>query len=1132
MDSHFFHRTMHRELIEKLEYAPPPLWWKDAIIYEVHVKSFFDGNDDGIGDFIGMTQKLDYIKSIGVNAIWLLPFYPSPLKDDGYDISDYCAVHPDYGELNDFKIFLKEAHKRNLRVITELVINHTSDQHPWFQRARNSPVGSNYRNYYVWSDNPEKFKEARIIFKDFESSNWTWDAVAKAYYWHRFYSHQPDLNFDNPEVKKEIFKIIDFWLGMGVDGLRLDAVPYLFERDGTSCENLPETHQFLKELRSYVDTHYANRMLLAEANQWPEDAAAYFGQGDECHMAFHFPLMPRIFMAMRMEENYPIVDILELTPPIPDCCQWATFLRNHDELTLEMVTDEERDYMYRVYAKESRAKLNLGIRRRLAPLLDNNRKKMELIFMILFSLMGSPIIYYGDEIGMGDNIYLGDRNGVRTPMQWSEEKNGGFSKANPQRLYLPLIIDPEYHYQAVNVELQQNNLSSFLWWIRRVISMRKKYLAFSRGTIEIINQSNPKVLAFIRKYKEEILLVVINLSRFTQVTEISLPDCIGYIPTETFGKATLPKITENPLLFVLSPYAYFWFSLNPSYDSSPQQLERVSTIALEEVPSPSFWLSSEGERFASKVLPLYLSQFRWFNFLGKKLLRVEIQDAIELKALQFLGEDIQCVLFAFYYDVGNPEPFFFFLKKNEAKDVDEIGKKNPECVFCKFKEKEQEGLLTDAIYESTFRSWMLDWIASGRHINLRKGKVVAKPSSKLEETSREGQLPISSQVLPDKQRNLLINFENKIMCKFYRPLNEGINPEIEILEYLESKESLPFFPKYLGKVEFLSTDGMVHSLCLVEEFIPNQGDCWQLTIDSLSRYYERVLESKQLFSSPRDLLKMDPLRWPSECKEILEGTYVEKLRAIAEKTAMMHNWLSAENKDPNFSPEPFTTWYQRSLFQSAMEYLLRLQRQLSKNIKDLKDKEILGFYEKIDVIEKQLQQILHSGNYGLKIRIHGDFHLQQLLYTGKDFVIIDFEGETEIPFSQRKLKKTPLKDIASMIFSLYLAAISALESSLLFSQDKPWLEDISLCWHRYATAVFFNRYLEVAKPEILPQTKEEKERLLHFCLLERVLYEIEYSLKRSLMKEASFLCKAVLSFLNFPLTLISQAKTMPMAKTQ
>jgi maltose alpha-D-glucosyltransferase / alpha-amylase len=491
-----------------------PLWYRDAIIYELHIKAFSDSAGDGIGDFAGLTGKLDYLADLGVTALWLLPFYPSPLKDDGYDIADYLNVHPSYGTLADFKRFLREAHRRGLRVITELVLNHTSSQHPWFQRARNAKAGSAYRNFYVWSDTPERYRDARIIFQDFETSNWTWDPVAKAYYWHRFYSHQPDLNFENPQVQKAMFRVLEHWFGMGVDGVRLDAVPYLYEREGTNCENLEETHRFLRQLRAHLDKTFQGKMLLAEANQWPEDASAYFGNGDECHMAFHFPVMPRLFMALQMEDRFPIVDILKQTPAIPENCQWAMFLRNHDELTLEMVTDEERDYMYRVYGRDPRARINLGIRRRLAPLMDNNRRRIELMNILLFSLPGTPVLYYGDEVGMGDNFYLGDRDGVRTPMQWSSDRNAGFSRGSPHKLYLPVIIEPEYHYEAVNVENQNANYSSLLWWTRRMIDMRRRYQAFSRGSLEFVPGNNPKVLAFIRRYREEQILVVVNLSRF------------------------------------------------------------------------------------------------------------------------------------------------------------------------------------------------------------------------------------------------------------------------------------------------------------------------------------------------------------------------------------------------------------------------------------------------------------------------------------------------------------------------------------------------------------------------------------------------------------------------------------------
>ncbi|HEY2572864.1 MAG TPA: maltose alpha-D-glucosyltransferase, partial [Verrucomicrobiaceae bacterium] len=540
-----------------------PLWFKGAIIYQLHVKAFADSDGDGMGDFRGLIARLDYLADLGVTALWLLPFYPSPLRDDGYDIADYLSVHPGYGTLEDFKELLAAAHSRGLRVITELVLNHTSDQHVWFQRARRAPAGSDERNFYVWSDTPDGYANVRIIFKDFEPSNWTWDPVAKAYYWHRFYSHQPDLNFDHPKVQRAMIDVLDFWLGLGVDGLRLDAVPYLFEREGTTCENLPETHDYLRKLRAHIDANYQDRMLLAEANMWPEDAVAYFSDGDECHMAFHFPLMPRLFMALQMEDRFPVIDILDQTPTIPPTCQWAMFLRNHDELTLEMVTDEERDYMYRVYAADPRARINLGIRRRLAPLLGNSRRKMELMNTLLFSMPGTPVIYYGDEIGMGDNFYLGDRNGVRTPMQWSSDRNAGFSRAKPQQLYLPVVIDSEYHYEAVNVETQDKNLSSPLWWMRRVIEMRKKLKAFGSGTMEFLQPENPKVLAFLRRHEDEVILVLTNLSRFAQPVEMDLSAFSGLVPIEVFSQNKFPPIKQSPYFFTLAPHGHYWLKLEP-----------------------------------------------------------------------------------------------------------------------------------------------------------------------------------------------------------------------------------------------------------------------------------------------------------------------------------------------------------------------------------------------------------------------------------------------------------------------------------------------------------------------------------------------------------------------------------------
>src|SRR5450756_955519 len=609
-----------------------PLWYKDAIIYEVHVRAFADSNADGIGDFRGLTDKLGYLQDLGVTAIWVLPFYPSPLRDDGYDISDYTSVNPSYGTLRDFRLFVSEAHRRGLRVITELVANHTSDQHLWFQRARQAKPGTSMRDFYVWSDTSEKYQDARIIFKDFESSNWSWDRVAQAYYWHRFYSHQPDLNYDSPQVQRAIKRAMDFWLRLGVDGLRLDAVPYLYEREGTNCENLPETHNFLKWLRAHMDQSFKARMMLAEANQWPEQAVAYFGEGDEANMAFNFPIMPRMFMAIRMEDRYPIVDILAQTPSIPENTQWALFLRNHDELTLEMVTDEERDYMYRVYGRDPEARINLGIRRRLAPLLGNDRRRIELMNALLFSLPGTPVLYYGDEIGMGDNIYLGDRNGVRTPMQWSADRNAGFSQANPQRLYLPAIIDAEYSYETVNVQTQDRNPHSLLWWMKRLIALRKRFKAFGRGSLQFLYPVNRKVLVFVRRYQEEIILVVANLSRFVQYVELNLAEFKGLVPVELFGQTEFPVVGDHPYFLTIGPHSFYWFVLSPQRVAPAQPAAATEPRAkIPVLTVTEGWEQLVQGRDGSalrEILPAYLRTRRWFGRKARRIKGTQILDAI------------------------------------------------------------------------------------------------------------------------------------------------------------------------------------------------------------------------------------------------------------------------------------------------------------------------------------------------------------------------------------------------------------------------------------------------------------------------------------------------------------------------
>ncbi|MBT8296411.1 MAG: maltose alpha-D-glucosyltransferase, partial [Gramella sp.] len=811
-------------------------WYKDAIIYELHIKAFFDSNGDGIGDFEGLMQKLDYLEDLGVTAIWLLPFYPSPLRDDGYDIADYYSINPSYGDVDDFKIFIKEAHSRGLKVITELVINHTSDQHPWFQRARKAPLESNERDYYVWSDDPNKYKDARIIFTDTEPSNWSWDAEAQSYYWHRFFSHQPDLNFDNPQVQKEVFDILDYWCKMGVDGFRLDAVPYLFEREDTNCENLQPTHDFLKKLRAHVDKHYDNKVLLAEANMWPEDSAAYFGDGDECHMNYHFPIMPRMFMAVKMEDRYPIIDIIDQTPEIPENCQWGIFLRNHDELTLEMVTDEERDYMYKVYTKDPQAKINVGIRHRLAPLLENNRSKIELMNVLLFSLPGTPIIYYGDEIGMGDNFYLGDRDGVRTPMQWTADRNAGFSQANPQKLYLPLIIDPEYKYESINVETQQMISSSLLWWMKRIIGMRKKYKAFGRGDIEFLSPSNSKIIAYTRTFEDEEILVLGNLSRFSQPAELDLEDYKGYTPVEVFSHNRFPQISERPYLFTLSPYGYYWFVL----EKERERVEGETKIPVLKIENWNNLLKNRTlQKLSGQILPPYLEHRRWFESGDRLIQEIRIKESIEVKIKDL---PTRIIILEVTYNEGLPElyqlPVSFTTKENEAL-LNEVPKRG---IIAKLKIDQDQGYLFDSVYAEDFREYLIE--------NFRKSDGFKTDSGVLD-FSVEKEVPIDldkevrSELVNTEHRQTLISYDNKLLFKLYRKLDQAFNPDVETIKYLSTRTDFDKISRFVGAVKFDQRSGKPYYLGMLQQLSENQGEVWDHVKDSLNRYFEEVLTMTQ-----------------------------------------------------------------------------------------------------------------------------------------------------------------------------------------------------------------------------------------------------------------------------------------------
>jgi maltose alpha-D-glucosyltransferase / alpha-amylase len=1080
-----------------------PLWFKDAVIYELHVRSFFDSDGDGVGDFRGLTEKLEYLQDLGITALWLLPFYPSPLKDDGYDISNYTAVNPAYGTLSDFRLFLREAHRRGIRVITELVLNHTSDQHPWFQRARRSPAGSKWRDFYVWSDSPDRYRDARIIFKDFESANWTWDPLANAYYWHRFYAHQPDLNFDNAEVRKGVLQAMQFWLAMGVDGLRLDAVPYLYEREGTSCENLFETHKALKTIRRRVDDRYRNRMLLAEANQWPEDAVAYFGEGDECHMAFHFPLMPRMFMAIRMEDRYPIIDILSQTPPIPDNCQWALFLRNHDELTLEMVTDEERDYMYRVYANDPHARINLGIRRRLYPLLNKDRKKFELMNALLLSLPGTPVVYYGDEIGMGDNIYIGDRNGVRTPMQWNADRNAGFSRAGAQRLFLPVTIDPDYHYETVNVEARQNNPSSLLWWMKRVIALRKRYKAFGRGSIEFLNPENHRVLAFLRAYENELILVVANLSRFPQYVELDLSAHKGKVPVELVGKTEFPPIKEQPYFLTLAAHIFYWFSL----ESPAGETESVAGAAEAEIPTlrvkggPDNVFRKEMRPALEKILPAYLRNRRWF---GGKARRMKWARILEAVPLFDLSSHLHLLLVQVDYTEGDPEVYTLPVAFASGLDADRLVSETPGAVIAQLADGSTPCILFDAVQDRGACLLLLETIGRKRRFRGHGGEIVGVPTRAYRRVRGESKEPPNPAPSKAEQSNSSVIFGDRMILKVFRRVDPGINPDLEIGAYLTDDAAFPHVPPVAGSLQYARPHEEPMTLAILMGFVPNRGDAWQYTLDSLGQFFERVMTSyADIADAPFPEGRLLPAadgKVPPAVSGLI-GSYLLSARQIGERTAEFHTAMAANLENPAFAPEPFTPFYQRSLYQSmrnltAQTFVLLQKR--ARNLPDAVREQARVVLDLEDAILKRFQRILDRKITAMRIRVHGDYHLGQVLYTGKEFVLIDFEGEPARSLSARRLKRSPLRDVAGMLRSFHYAAYAPLIGEVGGSVrlgDVERLEPWAVFWNRWVASAFLKGYLAIAgNGSFLPKTPEELSALLDTYLLEKAIYELGYEL--------------------------------------
>jgi maltose alpha-D-glucosyltransferase/alpha-amylase len=863
--------------------ASDPLWYKDAVIYQLHVRSFCDSTGDGVGDFVGLTSKLPYIRSLGVSCVWLLPFYPSPLKDDGYDIAGYEGVNTSYGTLRDFRTFLRAAHEAGLQVITELVINHTSDQHPWFQAARRAPAGSSKRDYYVWSMDPHKYPDVRIIFTDTESSNWTWDPVAGAYYWHRFFHHQPDLNFDNPRVLRAVTKVMRFWMDMGVDGLRLDAVPYLIERDGTNCESLPETHVVLRHLRAELDRHYDGRVLLAEANQWPGDVRAYFGDGDECHMAFHFPLMPRIYMALKQEDRYPIVDVLTQTPDLPANGQWAIFLRNHDELTLEMVTDEERDYLRDAYAADPQMRINGGIRRRLAPLLDNDRLRIELLNSLLLSLPGTPVVYYGDEIGMGDNIYLGDRNSVRTPMQWSSDRNAGFSLADPQQLFAPLLMDPVYGYQVVNVEAQERSASSLLNWMRRAIALRRRHRTFGRGTIQFLDPANRKVLAYLREHEGERILCVANLSRQAQPCELDLSRYRGLAPVEMMGGTEFPRVGDAPYFVTLGPYASYWFLLREQ--SEPPPPARPAPRSTPKPPDAldlrplllgldwsSAFDTATYQILERDYLPVHLATRRWFTSDRRQIKSVRIRDRIRIPDG---GQPSFVTLLDVRFDEGEPATYLLPVGFMAGESAEQLLAESPDLVIARVSGA-RRGVLHERLDYGVIQG-LLAVVANGQALEGRRGRVIGTRGAHAWPADLD---PAAATRLQAEQRNTSFVFGSSVIAKMFRRLEPGAHPEIALGRHLTEERAFQGAPPLLGALEYEDREGQRTALMVVHGFVPNQGTAWDQALHEAGRFLDDA-STATAPPAPGSGAVLDRIGW-----------YAEAVRQLGRATADLHHALA------------------------------------------------------------------------------------------------------------------------------------------------------------------------------------------------------------------------------------------------
>ena len=1052
------------------------LWFKDAVVYQLHVKAFQDSNGDGIGDFAGLTERLDYLHDLGVTALWLLPFYPSPGRDDGYDISDYGDINPSFGTMKDFRRFMQEAKRRDLRVITELVVNHTSDQHNWFKRAKRSAAGSSARNWYVWSNSDEKYSGTRIIFTDTEKSNWTWDEEAQAYYWHRFFSHQPDLNFDNPRVVSAVLQVMKRWLDAGVDGFRLDAVPYLCERESTNNENLPETHAVLKRLRAELDAYAPGKALLAEANQWPEDVQAYFGNGDECHMAYHFPLMPRIYMAIAREDRFPITDIMRQTPEIPDNCQWAMFLRNHDELTLEMVTDAERDYLWSTYAADPRARINLGIRRRLAPLMENDRRKIELMNSILMSMPGTPIVYYGDEIGMGDNIYLGDRNGVRTPMQWTPDRNGGFSRADPAQLFLPPIMDPVYGYSAVNVEAQGRSLSSLLNWMKRLIGVRKSTKVFGRGTLTFIRPANRAVLAYVRQLGDEAILCVANISRSAQAVELDMSEWKGRIPQELLGRTKFPRIGELPYLVTLPPYGFFWFSLLKEAMHEPEKVlpREITTLVLG--PGWDSLVSGWTKRTLElDVLPNFIPDRRWFADKASRGIATGCTVAVPIDH----GNDH--FLTAIVDVSGQHGASRYFLPLTIRWTRYTAIDKEPASVLAAVRRGPREGVLLDATAEPEFISALLAKVNAGETVGNDGVHIEFRPTSAFAAEP----LPEIKNVaaIAHEQSNSSVIVDNKFVVKILRRITAGTHPEIEVGRFLADVAHFENAPRLLGSAELIEGENR-SALAVVHTYIQNQGDAWSVTANSL----DRLVEEQRLTAAETIADTLDT------------ASMLHRMRQIGRRTAELHLAFACRDDIPAFAPEPITgedvtRWTEAELVRAQTVFAM-----VERNWRELPEPAAHSAQRLFDHRAAILDHIEAGRNAsfgGLKIRHHGDFHLGQVLIAKDDAFILDFEGEPRRTLEERRAKAPPARDVAGFMRSIdYAMSAAIVRAPDLNLEDRAALSQRLRGWAEHMSNVYWENYREAVGGDsrLWPADETQPRRLLDRFLLEKAMYEIEYEL--------------------------------------